>query len=99
MPWLTGFASLLLVIALILLTRYGVKFVEPYLARGRRTRDLAVVESLSIDQRRKLSLIRCKDRTGLILTGGGSDVFLGWMDEPQPPAAPAFVLPEIDLDE
>ncbi|MFT9385801.1 hypothetical protein [Acetobacter sp.] len=97
MPWLTGFVSLVLVIALILLTRYGVKFVEPYLVRGRRTRDLSIIESLALDQRRKLSLFRCKGRTGLILTGGGNDVFLGWTDETPPP--PAFVLPETDLDD
>jgi hypothetical protein len=40
-----------------------------------------VLESLALDQRRKLSLIRCGDKTGVILTGGGTDVFLGWTDD------------------
>ncbi|CAP55623.1 flagellar biosynthetic protein FliO [Gluconacetobacter diazotrophicus] len=78
--WLTGLASFAIVIALILLCRYGLKFLEPYLLKARRTRSLAMVESLAIDPRRRVSLIRCGEKTALILTGGGNDVFLGWMD-------------------
>lgn len=97
-PWLAYLASFAIVIALILLSRHGLKFLEPYLLKGRRTRSLAVVESLAIDQRRRLSLIRYNGRTGLILTGGGNDIFLGWTDEdgnapspsqPPPPAPPS----------
>ncbi|WP_246375283.1 hypothetical protein [Gluconacetobacter takamatsuzukensis] len=78
--WLTVAASLVVVVALILLSRHGLKFLEPYLMKGRRTRDLVLVESLSIDQRRRLSVIRYGRKTGLILTGGSTDVFLGWTD-------------------
>ncbi|WP_323993093.1 flagellar biosynthetic protein FliO [Nguyenibacter sp. L1] len=96
-PWLTGLASLAVVVALILLSRHALKFLEPYLLKGRRTRSLAVVESLAIDQRRRLSIIRCDRKTGLILTGGGSDVFLGWIDEAEasPPRASSPAPPDV----
>ncbi|GBQ24664.1 hypothetical protein ACLRDC_11640 [Gluconacetobacter sacchari] len=81
--WLAYLASFAIVIVLILLSRHGLKFLEPYLLKGRRTRNLAIVESLAIDQRRRLSIIRYHARTGLILTGGGNDLFLGWVDEEQ----------------
>ncbi len=94
--WLAYLASFVIVIALILLSRHGLKYLEPYLLKGRRTRSLALVESLAIDQRRRLSIIRYNSRTGLILTGGGNDLFLGWMDEQNtspPPTPPAPILP------
>ena len=94
--WLAYLASFVIVIALILLSRHGLKYLEPYLLKGRRTRSLAIVESLAIDQRRRLSIIRYNSRTGLILTGGGNDLFLGWMDEQcssQPPSPPSPILP------
>ena len=94
--WLAYLASFVIVIALILLSRHGLKYLEPYLLKGRRTRSLALVESLAIDQRRRLSIIRYNSRTGLILTGGGNDLFLGWMDEQgssQPPSPPSPILP------
>ncbi|GAB6969136.1 hypothetical protein JCM25156A_31750 [Komagataeibacter kakiaceti JCM 25156] len=79
--WLTWIASFVIVIALILLSRYGLQLLEPYLSRRRQTRHLAVVESLAIDQRRRISIIKCGGKKGLILTGGGNDVFLGWMED------------------
>jgi flagellar protein FliO/FliZ len=78
--WVTCLVSLVAVVTLILLSRYGLKFLEPYLSRLRQTRNLALVESLAIDPRRRVSMIRCGEKTALILTGGGNDVFLGWMD-------------------
>jgi flagellar protein FliO/FliZ len=81
MPWLVYCGSFVLVIALILLSQKVLKRLLPYVAARRQTRHLAVLESLALDQRRKLSLIRCGDKTGVILTGGGTDVFLGWTDD------------------
>nr|WP_220792061.1 flagellar biosynthetic protein FliO [Gluconacetobacter azotocaptans] len=79
--WLTCLLSFVIVVALILLSRYGLKFLEPYLSRGRRTRNLAVLETLAIDPRRRVSLISCGKKKGLILTGGGNDLFLGWIED------------------
>ena len=78
--WLTCLVSFVIVITLILLSRYGLKFLEPYLTGRRQTRHLAVMESLAVDPRRRISLIRCGEKRGVILTGGPNDVFLGWIE-------------------
>ncbi len=49
-------------------------------AAGRR---LAVVEALALDPRRRLHLVRCDERTVLLLTGGAQDVVVGWLPEQQ----------------
>ncbi|MFT9458264.1 MAG: flagellar biosynthetic protein FliO [Acetobacter orientalis] len=78
---LLSLVSLVIVVVLILLSRHGLKFAQSYLQRGRKTQDLAVVESIMLDQRRRLSLVRCGSKRGVILTGGGNDLFLGWLGE------------------
>ena len=46
---------------------------------------LALVQSLAIDPRRRVLLIRCDGRHVLLLTGGTQDTLLGWLaDEPGP---------------
>lgn len=86
---LISLASLVIVVVLILLSRHGLKFAQTYLQRGRKTQDLAVVESIMLDQRRRLSIIRCGAKRGVILTGGGNDLFLGWLAESES-LAPSF---------
>ncbi|MFT8419170.1 MAG: flagellar biosynthetic protein FliO [Acetobacter sp.] len=106
-PVITCIVAFAVVIGLIFLSRYGLKFMEPYLLKGRQTPDLAVMESVAVDQRRRVSVIRYGQKKGLILTGGGNDVFMGWVDEgascaptqqpaTQPPAtvAPLSCLPK-----
>lgn len=78
---LISLASLVVVVVLILLSRHGLKFAQSYLQKGRKTQELALVESLMLDQRRRLSVVRCGAKRGIILTGGGNDLFLGWMDD------------------
>jgi flagellar biosynthetic protein FliP len=62
----------------------GSRFVSP---QGRR---LHLAESLALDPRRRLLLIRCDNREALLLTGGTTDVMLGWVEPPPavPPAEP-----------
>ncbi len=43
---------------------------------------LALVESLALDPRRRLTLVRCDGRRLLLLTGGERDVVVGWIDAP-----------------
>ncbi|NHO42013.1 hypothetical protein GOB83_07400 [Acetobacter fabarum] len=64
--------------------------MEPYLLKGRQTPNLAVMESVAVDQRRRVSVIRYGQKKGLVLTGGGNDVFMGWVDDGNavPPPAP-----------
>lgn len=88
---LTVFVSFVIVITLILLCRYGLKYLEPYLIGNKRTRYLSLVETLSLDQRRRVSLIRCGSRHCIVLTGGGNDVFLGWIPlSDVPPLSDSF---------
>ncbi len=87
--WVQALAALGLVLALAWAAARalrGSRFVSP---QGRR---LHLAESLAVDPRRRLLLVRCDDREALLLTGGGNDVMLGWV-EPPPPAAPPATAP------
>ena len=55
---------------------------------SRRKRRLAVVESMPLDGRRRLVLVRRDDVEHLLLLGGGSDVVI------ETAAAPRFELPQ-----
>ena len=84
---LTALLALGAVLALVLLggrlARWG------GLATGTATgRLLAVEETLALDTRRSLRVIRCGDRRLLLLTGGPSDQMLGWLPA-EPVEAPA----------
>lgn len=57
-------------------------FLAPRLAGGGR---MSLVQVLALDPRRRLHLVRCDDRHVLLLTGGGADLVVGWLDAP--PAA------------
>lgn len=47
---------------------------------------LALVQTVALDTRRRVNLLRCGERHLLLLTGGASDVVIGWLpDEPAPP--------------
>jgi len=76
---LTAVAALIAVLALIWLAgrmaRLGGMARRP--ASGG---SLAVVDVLALDARRRLHLIRCDERCVLLLTGGGQDVVVGWID-------------------
>lgn len=40
---------------------------------------LLITETLRIDPKRQLLLLRCDEREMLILTGGGPDLLVGWL--------------------
>jgi len=81
---LIAFFSLIAVLALIFgagrAARAG--FLAPRLTAGGR---VALVQVLALDPRRRLNLVRCDARHVLILTGGGQDVVVGWLDAPERP--------------
>ncbi len=41
---------------------------------------LELVQAIALDSRRRVQLVRCDGRHVLLLTGGGSDVLLGWVE-------------------
>lgn len=84
---LTTIAALAAVIIMILLIRFGTRFIGGIPRRGLAPGALSIEASLSLDPRRRLSLVKCQGRQLLLLTGGPNDVFLGWL----PPAAAASV--------
>jgi flagellar protein FliO/FliZ len=92
---LTGFASVMpalsftwpalalgVVIGLIFLSQRAFRATGYY--RRQAGQRLAVVEALALDPRRRLHLIRCENRSLLLLTGGTQDLVVGWLPEVQP---------------
>ncbi|MDR3438520.1 flagellar biosynthetic protein FliO [Telmatospirillum sp.] len=80
--YLRSLLALVTVLAMIgvvawLVRRFGVGGVMPL---GRRSRRLAVVEVLPLDNRRRLVLVRKDDVEHLLLIGGASDIIVekGW---------------------
>ncbi|WP_419898086.1 hypothetical protein [Roseomonas sp. USHLN139] len=87
---MTALAALILVLALVLLAaraarRFGLAPGMPGPPRG-ADRRLMLVESLALDTRRRLLLLRCDGRELLLVTGGPQDLFL----QELPPATAAL---------
>jgi flagellar protein FliO/FliZ len=90
--WLTAVFALGAVILLILIVTWLLKLLTGATGRaGRgRNRRLSLIDSLSIDPKRQLLIIRRDDVEHLILTGGPSDVVVErGIHVPQPPARTA----------
>jgi flagellar protein FliO/FliZ len=45
-------------------------------------RSLALRESIALDPRRRIHLVQCGARQVILLTGGGQDLVIGWMQDP-----------------
>ncbi len=43
---------------------------------------LALRDSLALDSRRRLLVVRCGARDVVLLTGGAQDLLVGWLDPP-----------------
>ena len=84
---LTTLAALAAVIVMILLVRYGSRLVGLMPSRAAPHGVLSLEASLALDPKRRLSLIDCDGHRMLLLTGGPSDVLLGWL--PAAAATPA----------
>jgi flagellar protein FliO/FliZ len=82
---LTVLAALAAVIVMILLARFGTRLVGLARRRGLPHGVLSLEASLSIDPRRRLSLVDCQGHRLLLLTGGPSDLLLGWLPPSGPP--------------
>ena len=54
--------------------------------RGPGAKQLAVREVIALDSRRRLHLVRCGDRDVVLLVGGQTDLVVGWLPNPEPPA-------------
>jgi flagellar protein FliO/FliZ len=50
-------------------------------AQSRPGRTLILRESIAIDPRRRIHLVQCGQRQVILLTGGGQDLIIGWMQD------------------
>lgn len=75
--------SLAVVLGLVLLAGRAVRAGgwAPRLA-GTGGGQLALVQSIALDPRRRLHLVRCDGRHVLLLTGGATDLVAGWLEPP-----------------
>ncbi len=81
---LTSAAALAGIIGVILLLGRALRHTS--LGRSQAPARLLVVkDSIALDARRRLYLVQHGDRSVLLLTGGGSDLVVGWLDGPKPP--------------
>ncbi len=79
-------SSLLALATVLALIWFGARAARrfgfaPRPGSGRR---LTLAETLPLDTRRRVHLIRCDGREILLLTGGGNDAVIGWLAPPEP---------------
>ncbi|MGX9962792.1 hypothetical protein ACVFYP_05685 [Roseomonas sp. F4] len=79
---LTAAAALVAVLAALLLAGRAARAAGMGARAGRR---LALEETLALDGRRRVMLLRCDGRGLLLLTGGTQDVVLGWLPDESAP--------------
>ena len=79
---LTAIGSLAAVIALIWLAQRFVRSAGLAGSRPAQARRLVLREALALDTRRRLHLVSCDGRDVLLMTGGATDVVVGWARGP-----------------
>jgi flagellar protein FliO/FliZ len=85
---LTAVAALVVVLALI----WGgarVARLSGFTHRPSGPRLLSVRDSLALDSRRRMLVVRCGARDAVVLIGGSQDLVVGWLDQPPPSAQEA----------
>jgi len=76
---LTAIAALGAVLGLIWLAQAVARRSGRYRALAKGPPRLAIVQSLAIDQRRRIQLVICDGQHILLLTGGTRDLMLGFV--------------------
>ncbi len=51
-------------------------------SKPRPGRTLILRESIALDPRRRVHLVQCGQRQVVLMTGGGQDLVIGWMQDP-----------------
>lgn len=72
--WARSFAALLATLGLILAAAWGARRLGMLQQGPNGPRRLKISESLMIDPRRRLVIVRCDEREHLLLLGPGGDV-------------------------
>ena len=79
---LVALLALFGVIGLVLLARRAALRLPGLAVGAARGGPLRLEQSLALDARRRLLLVRCGQRRLVLLTGGPADAVVGWLDEP-----------------
>lgn len=87
--WARAVFALIATLALIVGAAWGARRLGMLQANGQGVRRMRVSESLMIDPRRRLVIVRCDEREHLILCGPGGDVVVSEMAAKELPAAVA----------
>ena len=81
---ITSVVALAGIVGLILLIGRALRHTS--LGKPRSSGRLLIVkDTIALDARRRLHLVQHGDRAVLLLTGGSSDIVVGWLDGPKPP--------------
>jgi len=83
--WARSAAALVATLALILAVAWGARRLGMLQAGPYAPKRLKISESLMIDPRRRLVVVRCDEREHLILLGPGGDIVVGEMAAAQQP--------------
>ncbi len=85
MDWARAFAALVATLALIGAVAYGARRLGMLRPGAQGPRRLAVTESLMLDPRRRLVIVRCDGREHLLLLSPGGDRVVAAMDAGEEP--------------
>ncbi|MES2711512.1 MAG: flagellar biosynthetic protein FliO [Pseudomonadota bacterium] len=80
--WIWAGGALIAMVALLLLLGRAARLVG-IAPRGACQR-LRIEESLALDARRRITLVRVDGRAMVLLTGGATDLCVGWVPEAAP---------------
>jgi flagellar protein FliO/FliZ len=87
MDWARALFALIATLALIVGVAYGARRMGMLQANGQGPKRLRVTESLMLDPRRRMVIVRCDEREHLILLGPGGDIIVGDMAAEEQQAA------------
>ena len=77
LDWARSFFPLIVTLGLILAVAYGARRLGMLQAGPQTPKRMKVTESLMLDPRRRMVIVRCDDREHLILLGPGGDIVVG----------------------
>lgn len=81
MPPLGAIVGAVAALAAVLGLIWGMQWLARLRLRPSGNRRLQLNETIALDARRRVHLVRCDGRCLLIATGGAQDLMLGWLPE------------------
>ena len=88
LDWARSFFALIVTLGLILAVAYGARRLGMLQVGPQTPKRMKVTESLMLDPRRRMVIVRCDDREHLILLGPGGDIVVGEQAAKEEVAAP-----------